>query len=551
MLTHLSIQNIGLIEKQELDFSAGLTTLTGETGAGKSMLMDALSLALGERADFGLIASGHEKAEVTAVFTKLPDSVMTLLAEMGVEAEGELILRRQLKGDKSSSAWANGVRVTQSQLQSLGEFLLDLHGQHDSTRLLSSAAHLDILDMFAGHPKQLVALKASHASYLQAQKDLEAARTRITNREQEQELLTAYVTELESLAPKTGEENTLMQERSMLMAAESMGSALSDASGVLGDAAVPALSQADTLLSGVSGVEGEEWETLIERMSSLHAEADDVMRDLSRLAERSEPNPARLEEVDDRLHALRSLARKHRVEVKDLEDLLPKLQSDLDGLETLGQDIASLEQRVEKTFDAFEDQCRKRSTIRGVSGQKLSAEVEHSLQDLNMKGSRFAVELERMDSAQWNAKGSDKVTFVLSTAPQSPMQPLSKVASGGEMSRLMLALKKVFYANLPSMTLILDEIDTGIGGATADKVGDAMKQMGGQHQILTITHQPQAASKADTHLYIEKSDATGRMVTSVRALNQKERIDELARMLSGAEITSEAKKAAEKLLSAG
>jgi DNA repair protein RecN (Recombination protein N) len=168
-----------------------------------------------------------------------------------------------------------------------------------------------------------------------------------------------------------------------------------------------------------------------------------------------------------------------------------------------------------------------------------------------MKGSRFAVELERMDSAQWNAKGSDKVTFVLSTAPQSPMQPLSKVASGGEMSRLMLALKKVFYANLPSMTLILDEIDTGIGGATADKVGDAMKQMGGQHQILTITHQPQAASKADTHLYIEKSDATGRMVTSVRALNQKERIDELARMLSGAEITSEAKKAAEKLLSAG
>ncbi len=551
MLTHLSIQNIGLIEKQELDFSAGLTTLTGETGAGKSMLMDALSLALGERADFSLIASGHEKAEVTAIFTKLPSPVTALLEEMGVEEEGELILRRQLKSDKSSSAWANGTRVTQSQLQALGEHLLDLHGQHDSTRLLSSAAHLDILDMFAGDTKQLTSLKKAHTSFVEAQQAVERARDRITNREQEQELLTAYVKELEELAPQKGEEETLMAERSMLMAAETMGSALSDASGVLSDAAVPALSQADSLLSSVTGVEGEEWDTLTERLSALHAEADDVMRDLSRMAERTEPNPARLEEVDDRLHSLRTIARKHRVEVAELEELLPKLQTDLDGLETLGQDIAALERNVEKAFDAYEDACRKRSTIRGLAGQKLSGEVEHSLQHLNMKGSRFAVELERMDKNSWNAKGADKVTFMLSTAPQSPLQPLSKVASGGEMSRLMLALKKVFYANLPSMTLILDEIDTGIGGATADKVGEAMKQMSGQHQILTITHQPQAASKADTHLYIEKSDVSGRMVTSVRALSKEERVDELARMLSGAEVTSEAKKAAEKLLSAG
>lgn len=548
MLTHLSIQNIGLIEKQTLDFTAGLTTLTGETGAGKSMLMDALSLALGERADFSLIASGHDKAEVTAVFSGLSNNVKRLMDEMGLEAESELILRRQLKSDKSSSAWANGTRVTQNQLQQLGEYLLDLHGQHDSTRLLSSAAHLDILDMFASDAAQLEMLAGAHKAYMQARQNLEAARTRITNRAEEEELLKAYVSELEALSPQSAEEETLIQERATLMAAEGMGSALSDAASVLSEAAVPALSQAESMFSSVNGLTGEEWATLVNRMSALHAEADDVMRDVMRMADKCEPNPARLEEVDDRLHALRACARKHRVEVHELEALLPKLQADLDGLETLGQDIASLERAVEKAFDAFEEQCQKRSTIRGLAGQKLSAEVEHSLQHLNMKGSRFAVEIERMDKGQWNAKGANKVIFMLSTAPQSPLQPLSKVASGGEMSRLMLALKKVFYAHLPSMTLILDEIDTGIGGATADKVGEAMKQMSGQHQILTITHQPQVASKADTHLYIEKSDATGRMVTSVKALSKEERVSELARMLSGAEVTEEARTAAKKLL---
>lgn len=552
MLERLFIRDFGLIAKTELVLTGGFTVFTGETGAGKSMLIDALSLALGARAGNGFVRTGAEQATIEATFAvKTTHPAVKILDHAGIELdEGTLTLRRVVGTDGKTRCFANGLKITQAQMKDMGDTLADIHGQHDHQMLLRATSHPDLLDRFAAHADVRADVKITYRAWRTAVDACAELRRRAAERDKEADLLNAYITELEALNPKVGEEVELAAERQKLMAGDQLVTAFEVTRRALTEDAdvVGCLGRAERALGDVAQKGGADIGKLADRLAEVSALAADVVADIEHTATTFEPDPQRQEEVEDRLYALRDIARKHNTTPDNLPEVLLTLKEQADQLAHVEENMTKLEAEVTKTHAAFIKACAALTKGRTAAAKGLKAEVETVLKRLKMPDASFEARLMPLAEGDYTASGAERVEFYVSTNPGAPFAPLVKAASGGEVSRLMLALKVVFYQSMPPMTLVFDEIDTGVGGAVAEAVGLCMADIAKHHQVFAITHQPQVAARGAGHIRIAKAVAAGSTATNVAPLAGDDRLDEIARMLSGAEVTKAAREAAASLL---
>lgn len=554
LLNRLYIRNIALIREVELNFEGGMITVTGETGAGKSMLVDSCALALGGRADISLLRHDCDEASVEATFY-LEDNHQAhpLLTDLGIPIEdGELVMRRFLNAQGKTKAFVNGVRVTQTQMKEVGDLLVDIHSQYDNQLLLKPQYHAGLLDSF-GHCEIITnRVEKSYWEWYRLSKRLEKIKNNNSAHLEEERLLQAYIKELEDLDPKVGERDALSEERQKLMAGEKLIEVFSQASQYLsgedGKGVADSVAYADRAFATVAEYAGDEVVSIANRLSSIYEELNDVTREIDTMGNTFEPDPERLEWVDDRLFTLKSCARKHGVTTDELPAFLDRLNRKLGDMSLEEESLEDLENRVEESWDVYIDHAKELTIKRKDVAESLITTIGTSLEQLKMGNTKFMVQFNPLEAG--NDGGMETVEFLVSTNNSESFNPLAKIASGGEVSRLMLALKEVFYADEESSTLIFDEVDTGVGGAVADAVGATLQKMAKTHQVLVITHLPQVAARGASHIKIEKyADTTnGEIVTSVKELTEKEREEEIARMLAGKTVTTEARSAATKLL---
>lgn len=554
MLSRLSIRDVVLIERLELEFASGLGVLTGETGAGKSILLDSLGLALGARAEARLVRHGAEQSTVTAEFDLSPDHpVYALLDEHGLALAGEpLLLRRQLGVDGRSRAFINDQSVSVGLLRQVGGELVEVHGQFDNQRLLNPATHLGLLDAHGGHAKLGAVVSTAYQVWRDAMTQCKRAEDELEAARQDEEFLRHAVEELGKFNPEEGEEERLAIERQMLMHGEKLVDAMSDASKALdkGHGVERMLRDAVRALEPVS----EKAEGLLDAsLKSLDQAAEHVSQAITELdtaAHRVDLDPRHLEQVEERLFALRALARKHNVDVTALAGLYEKLSAQLEGIENGGQHLAALKRAEMQARAAYSEAATKLSQARKKAASGLDKAVGIELEPLKLGTADFRTTINtQAEEDGWTANGWDRIAFEVATNVGAPAGPLNKIASGGELSRFMLALKVVLAQSDQVPTLVFDEVDSGIGGAVADAVGQRLAQLGRDVQVLVVTHSPQVAARGAVHLNVSKSETGGAVRTSVRALTTDERADEIARMLAGESITSEALAAAQSLLS--
>lgn len=552
MLTALSIANIVLIERLDLDFEVGLGVLTGETGAGKSILLDALGLALGARADSALVRQGADKAQVTASFAApaANSALAVLLAENEVEVEsGEpLLVRRTLKADGGSRAFLNDQPCSAALLREVGGHLVEIHGQHDDRGLLAPAGHRALLDAYARADNGAVA--AAHAAWRAAEARLAAAQAAISEAERDREWLEHCVAELQALAPQAGEEAELAEARSAMQKGERLAGELAAIMDAFdGSAGGPALLRgAARRLDRLAG----DHPLLAEALAALDRaiiEADEAETKLNEAARAMEYDPERLESTETRLFELRAMARKHGCQPDELADLAGDLAARLDAIEGGSAGLAKLEAAVAETAAAYTHVATTLSDQRAKAAARLDAAVAGELVPLKLDAARFRTLVERLPAERWGPEGIDRVEFLISTNPGAPFAPLAKIASGGELSRFILALKVALAEEGGAETIIFDEIDRGVGGAVASAIGERLARLAGAgKQLLAVTHSPQVAAKGAAHFIIAKSSQGTVTRTSVRALDDAGRREEIARMLSGTEVTDEARAQAERLL---
>ncbi|MFZ2619611.1 MAG: DNA repair protein RecN [Alphaproteobacteria bacterium] len=546
MLERLLIKNIGLIESAELQLGAGFTVLTGETGAGKSMLMDALDAVLGARIDTGFKRAGAEDAMVEATFMA---DAREFLAEHGLTADDDVTLRRMVGADGKSKLFINSQRVTAAQVQELGAVLAEIHGQNDRQVLMNPRHHAELLDRFGGCMVEREHVATMWKSWRAATAELAELQEKIANKAREVQLLRAYVEELDSLTYQAGEEAELAETRTQLMASEHVIAALTQANAALEDGGcVSTLAQASRALNSVAGKAGASMAALAARVESCYVEVEDMAREVAAMADHTQPDPARLQQVDERLNTIRDLCRKHRVGAEELPALLQKFTQELTVLDDAEGALAKLAAAEKAAQTAYMAAGKLLGEKRRTASPQLDKAIMLALKELLMPHTRFSTEFTDLTAENATAQGLETVRFMVAVNPGSPLLPLEKSASGGEVSRLMLALKTVFFAKLPPMTLVFDEIDTGIGGAVAEAAGRAMRTLAQTHQVLAITHHPQVAAQGQQHVKIEKKTDGKTTRTNVRSLTQPERTEELARMLSGAEVTATTRAAAEEML---
>ncbi len=552
MLERLTINNVVLVEKQEVDLKNGFIALTGETGAGKSVFIDSIALTLGQRANAEYIRNGEDSATIQADFYfKDNHKSVSQLKDFGIDVDGnEFSIRRKITADGRSTIFVNGSKVTQTQIKSIATHLVDMHSQYDNQVLLDAKNHVDLLDNFAGIDKSK--LIATYKDYKTKKAELDSFKDKANDQERELALQKSYLDELEILDVKANELDDLMAERKMLMSSEKVIDNIQNADNYLSTDLVNNLQMSEKCLTDASMNLTEEMakkaEDLINRLANLSIEVEDVSSEVSYILNSIDVDPARLVEVDDRLFAIKDCARKHKVEPAELPMFLERLRNEVSKLENFEQNLGTLEADVAKAQVEFEKQASAIAKLRVGSADKLSKAIESVLQNLHMKNAKFKVNFVDLDFDSWTANGSQSIEFYVATNLGQKLSSLAKVASGGEVARLMLALKVVFFKNIPSQTLVFDEIDTGVGGQVADSVGECLKELSKQHQVIVISHQAQVASKADQHLKIEKSVKGDSTVSTVRELVSEQVIDELARMISGKEITPESKQLALKLL---
>ena len=548
MLTALSIRDVVLIEALELEFGAGLGVLTGETGAGKSILLDALGLALGRRGDSALVRSGAAQAVVTATFDA-PPAVTALLADNGLEIDADepLIVRRIVKADGGSRGFVNDQPASASLLREIGGMLVEIHGQHDDRGLLAAAGHRTLLDAYARGGTREVA--AAHAAWRAAEEALASARDGIAAAQRDRDWLEHAVAELSALAPEAGEEETLAERRRTMQRAEKIASDLDTVTGHLeGSAgAMTHLRQAARALERIAGDHPALAEALaaVDRAVIEGAVAEEKLRDAA-LALMHDPR--QLEEDEARLFELRAMARKHRVQPDDLAALEQELRERLERLNAGEDGLADLDARVAATRAAYRAAAQALTEIRTSAATRLDAAVAGELAPLKLDAARFRTVVAPLDERDWSAAGQDRVEFEIATNPGAPFGPLAKIASGGELSRFILALKVALAETGGAATMIFDEIDRGVGGAVASAIGERLARLAEATQLLVVTHSPQVAARGAAHLLIAKSSDGTVTRTGVRPLDSDERREEIARMLSGATVTDEARAQAVRLL---
>ena len=565
MLLRLSIRDIVLIDALDLDFEGGLTTLTGETGAGKSILLDAFMLALGGRGDASLVRAGEAQGQVTAAFDIAVDHpAQRIAAEFGLQAGDELVLRRVQAADGRTRAFVNDQPVSAQALRAIGGALVEIHCQHDDRALVDPSAHRDLVDAHGGLTGQAQGLRALHGAWRAAQRALEEEEARVAKARLDADYLRHAHEELSKLAPEPGEEERLAERRSAMQRAEKVAVDLRDALSAFAGDAAPAgeiahvarrlerrAAQAPQLLDPPL----KALSAALDALSIAEQTLESALRDAAF-------DPRELESTEERLFALRACARKHQVQVAQLPALAERFAADIQALDASQTRLAALAQAAQAARAAYDAGAAALSQARRAAAKKLDALVDVELKPLKLEGAHFSTQIVS-DPETGGSEGIDRVEFWVRTNPGSRPGPLTKVASGGELARFMLALKVVLADRGSAPTLVFDEIDTGVGGAVADAIGQRLARLGARAQVLAVTHAPQVAAKARHHLRIAKAaagrassakGATGksaadpRVSTRVVRLENAERREEIARMLAGATITDEARAAAARLL---
>ena len=551
MLTRLSIRNIVLIEALDLEFGRGLGVLTGETGAGKSILLDALGLVLGDRADSALVRAGADQASVTASFefAVLPAALAETLGEAGIVVEpGEpLILRRLLKADGGSKAFVNDQPAGVALLREIAPALVELHGQHDDRGLVNPRGHRALLDRYAGTDAD--GLAAAWREWRAAQDRLEAARAQVDQARADQDLLLAHLAELTALQPQAGEEARLAEARAAMQKGEKLSGDLQELRQLWEGSESPlaSLRVAARRLDRIAG----EHPLLAEALAALDralVEAGEAEDRLSEAAEALLHDPAALEAAETRLFELRAIARKHRCEVDDLPDKMREMRRALDAIEGGEAELDALALAAKEAGAAYRARAEAAHAARLAAAKALDQAVAAELDPLKLDAARFLTAIGRLPEDKWGPAGIDSVEFLIATNPGADFAPLNKIASGGELSRFILALKVALAEQGGAATVIFDEIDRGVGGAVASAIGERLARLADSGQLLAVTHSPQVAARGRTHYLIAKSSEGVVTRTSVTLLDPAGRQEEIARMLSGAEVTPEARAQADRLL---
>ncbi len=554
MLRRLSIRDVVLVDRLELDFTGSLGVLTGETGAGKSILLDALGLALGARAEARLIRKGADKAQVRAAF-ELPEGhpALAALAERDLAAERSLILRRVVSADGRSRAYVNDEPVSAGLLASLAAELVEIHGQHETQGLLNPATHRALLDCFAGHADLLTAVRDAWQALAAARTEETEARAAMEQARRDEELLRHEAAEIEAFDPRPGEEEALAGERRFLAAGAKLAGALDDAEARLNaDGGVEAaVNGALRALERARADAAGRFDAAVAALERAAMETADALAEIRDAAASLTGEPGRLQVVEDRLFGLRALARKHGVAADELARHGADLAARLAAIEETDAELARLAKAVAAAADAYDRAADRLSASRAKTARRLETAMSRELPPLKLEKARFRVALTPLDDERRGADGAERVTFEIAANPGTEPGPLNKVASGGELARIMLALRVVLAGEGTAPTLVFDEVDSGISGATADAVGERLARLGARLQVLVVTHSPQVAARGVQHLRVEKSAGRDRARTLVAELEPSERREEIARMLAGARVTDEARAAADRLLTGG
>jgi DNA repair protein RecN (Recombination protein N) len=556
MLTALTIQNVVLIEKLQLSLGGGLCALTGETGAGKSILLDALGLALGARADAGLVRHGTDQALVSAVFDIAHHpTIAPIMAELGLEQDDTMILRRVVTVDGKSRAFVNEQPISIAGLRRLGNEMVEIHGQFDTHGLLDPTTHLGLLDAFAGHRDKVQAVRESWRHWHQLEKQRRETLTAIEKARSDEEYLRHAVKELSDLAADPGEESTLAEQRTSLSLREKTIKVLGDCYDDLAadhaqtdQGAMKKILRAHRALERLGETAGMAVQNAFAALDRASTELAEAIAQIDEATRNLDAAPGSLERVEDRLFALRQMARKHQVVADELPNLLETYQNRLTSLDDQSGQLEKLNRACAEHRALWHAAAESLSQSRQTTAIALNDAVMTELEPLKLGRAQFITTITAQTEENWNQDGCDHIRFLVATNPGQPPGPLEKIASGGELSRFMLALKVALRRVAGAPTLIFDEVDAGIGGATADAVGERLARLAETAQILVVTHSPQVAARAHHHWHIFKSDSPNGTTTSITPLDFSERCEEIARMLSGADITPEARAAAARLL---
>lgn len=553
MLVHLSVHNYAIVEHLDLELDAGMSVISGETGAGKSIMLDALGLTLGDRADSGVVRPGADKADILASFDlhDIPEA-RAWLAERDLDNDGPCILRRVITAEGRSRGYINGSPCPQGDLKALGELLIDIHSQHEHQSLLKPDTHRRLLDEYAGSQELARQVQLAAQRWKQTRNELE----RIANISDEQrarhQLLSYQLEELDNLALGEDELEQLEQEHKNLTNAESLLSACrlvieqcseNDAGNVLS-----ALTSSLNRLSAFQGQPGALSEAT-NLLASAQIQVEEAVGELNRFLDHFDADPERLQQMEERLDAIYTLARKHRIQPTELGAMQQQLFEELESLNADDQAAERLSDELAAFERHYQEKAAELSTLRNSAANQLARAVEQEMQTLGMPGGRFNIKLSTNSSSEPHPNGLEQLEFLVSANPGQPLKALAKVASGGELSRISLAIQVITAQTSRVPTLVFDEVDVGIGGPTAEVVGQLLRRLGERGQVLTVTHLPQVAAQGHQHLFVHKvrdSDATR---TAVSKLDSAQRVEEIARMLGGVDLTEESLAHARKMVS--
>lgn len=550
MLVHLSIRDIVLIDRLDLDLAPRLSVLTGETGAGKSIVLDAFTLALGARGDASLVRQGVEQGQVSAAFEVAKNHPARAVLRANDIGGDELILRRVQFADGRSRAFINDQPVSVQVLREIGQMLVEIHGQHDERALVDTVTHCSLLDAFAGHADRVAEVEARWRGWREIDGSLAAERARLAKAMADADYIRHAVKELGVLAPQPGEEKTLADRRAQMMSAEKIAEDLRDAHETVAGPGSP-VSSLSASLRRLERRANDAPELIAAPVKALGAALnalEDARDGLERALRAADFDPNELEQIEERLFGLRAVARKYSTTVENLPAVAAQFEADLRAIDKGTEHLAALEKAVREAEAAYRVSAEKLSAARKKAGGALAKAVNKELAPLKLDRAEFITQIES-DPAAAGPGGHDRVEFWVRTNPGSKPGPLMKVASGGELSRFLLALKVVLADRGSAPTLVFDEIDTGVGGAVSDAIGARLARLGEKVQVFSVSHAPQVAARAAHHFLVAKEAAGAkRVVTRMRALEPKQKREEIARMLAGAEVTEEARAAAEKLI---
>ncbi|WP_213661808.1 DNA repair protein RecN [Stutzerimonas stutzeri] len=554
MLVHLSVHNYAIVEHLDLELKRGMSVISGETGAGKSIMLDALGLALGDRADSSVVRLGADKADILASFDldDIPDA-RTWLVERDLDNDGPCILRRVITAEGRSRGYINGAPCPQGDLKALGELLIDIHSQHEHQSLLKPDTHRRLLDEYSASQELARQVQLAAQRWRQTQQALERLSNSSDEQRARQQLLSYQLEELENLALAEGELEQLEQEHKNLANAGQLLDACrqvtelcseSDAGNVL--SALTSSLQRLAAFQNHAGALGE----AVNLLASAQIQVEEAVGELNRFVDHFDADPQRQQALEERLDTIYTLARKHRVQPAELVALQQRLLDELEGLNADDEAIERLGEELAAYARHYEEKATELSRIRQAAAGELSLAVEAEIQRLGMPGGRFSVTLKPVAEGDYPPYGFEQVEFLVSANPGQPLRPLAKVASGGELSRISLAIQVITAQTSRVPTLVFDEVDVGIGGPTAEIVGQLLRRLGERGQVLTVTHLPQVAAQGHHHLFVHKARDSEQTRTAVAELHGRGRIEEIARMLGGVDLTEQSLAHAQQMVTA-